>query len=109
MCIEDVRLGRSTGPAVSSTSCAAATDTLIARGDPNRTTLILSVTSGFPAILAPAGVSPAAGEGIQLAIAASPLILDIQHHGRLVTLPWFAAGVGGTAIVFTGQATLEKE
>lgn len=109
MCIEDVRLGRSTGPSVSSTSCPAATDTLIARGDPSRTTLILSVTSGFPAILAPVGVSPAAGQGIQLAIAGSPIVLDIQHHGRLVTLPWHASGVGGTAVVFTGQATLEKQ
>lgn len=106
MCMEDVRIGRSTVSADASPSIGT-TATELVSASLDRYCLIISppiagqVTIGFD----PNHV--ASGVGIVLASGADPLVLTIQEHGDMVRRAWYAAVDTGTRSVGVSWSSLQ--
>ena len=122
MCIEDVRLGRSTGIASTTVTLpAAGTVTTICRQSNDRTHLMIASSNRQRFNVSPAGITPSSTAGIAVGalstvgadlsqIGFDVIDMDIQRHGRLVTLPWSGVAVGGAdAIIIVIETFLEKE
>lgn len=109
MCMEDVRLGRETGAAPSVIDCPDATATLLLPYNANRFAVLIGLADTDPAVIGPQGMNVAAGRGYLLAAGAEPLKLDIQHHGRMVTMPWYGSGIGAATVIAVTEVFLEKQ
>lgn len=109
MCMEDVRLGRQTGPAGSFFNIGNGTNDTIAQQNPLRTTLIIACPNAVGCFVAPMPLDPSADQGIFLDRTSDPLILDIQHHGTLVTSQWRADGNAAASTLTVLESILEKQ
>lgn len=99
MCIEDVRLGRRTSPESRQFAVPDAGNTVIAPFDPFRVSILISVTSANGAFVAPQPLDPSTGDGLRISRTEVPILLDVQHHGNLVTQEWRASGDALAAVV----------
>lgn len=100
MCKEGIQLGRTTVSGVSSTSIST-TGIEAVPADPYRTCLIITPPTANRITLSDkADVTD--GNGIVLAAGNPPLILDIEHHGNLVTKRLY--GVSNTGSNVLGYA-----
>lgn len=106
MCMEDVRLGRATGPRISTVNVAT-TKTPLVPYAPDRVTLIISAPTTGPMLLS-GNQGEAATAGLRLPAGGDPLVLDIQHHGALVTMAWYAAIPGGAEDIGLGESFLDR-
>lgn len=109
MCMEDIRIGRSTGPATRFVAVPDAGNTKLCDADTKRTALIIAVTSATAAIIAPRPLNPSAGEGGHLSQGEGWIMLDVVHHGTLVTQEWRASGDAGASSVMVLESFLNKE
>jgi len=122
VCMEDVRLGRSTGFAPTQVTLPlAGTVTPLVQPNPKRIGLLIASSNGAPFNVAPTGITVSATAGIRIGarytIGADvntdqpqPLYFDIQTHGRLVCAGWNGASIGvADAIVSVTEIFLEKE
>lgn len=122
MCIEDVRMGRRTGVAVTTvTLVAAGTVGQIVQQNNQRTHLMIASSNRQRFNAAPSPITPSSTAGIAVGTLSTvgldlsqlmfiPIDIDIQSHGRLVTLPWSGAAVGGAdAILIVIETFLQEE
>lgn len=109
MCMEDIRLGRQTGRQWTAAPVGAAAATMIAPPDPRRTAIIIGASADGVVYIAPEGDRPAAGRGIMLPQSGPPLVLDLTHHGAIVTAGWYAICPAGVTHVGVATATLQRE
>lgn len=107
MCMEDVRLGRKV--AVTETVVPLLVSAVVvADYSPKRTLLIFYPPVSGTTTLS-IGNTAVAGSGVTMTANSSPLILDIQKQGNLVTQRWFAIhSAGGVNCVFH-EGLLEQE
>ena len=109
MCMEDVRLGRKTGPAIRFLPVPDAGNTVIAEQNPDRTALIVSCPNAVGLFCGPIGLDPSAGQGHFLVQGQDALMLDIQHHGSLVTQQWNASGNAAASSVTVMESILNEQ
>ena len=107
--MEDVRLGRPTGPANKSIAVPDAGNTPIAEQNPNRIALIITCPNAVGLFCGPAGVDCSLGQGHFLVQGMDALILDIQHHGTLVTQEWVASGNAAASSVTVLESILNEQ
>lgn len=107
MCMEDVRLGRRSYPGQDIQSVTDTSAEAIQAND-SRTALLVQNVGLNPVTLSP--LNPAvASAGMVLAAGASLPLMDIQHHGALVTDGYFAVcGAGLTSTLVVWQSFLEE-
>lgn len=107
MCMEDVRLNRKTSSANSDAATTVASALAIPQNE-KRTALVISNTGANPVYLSL--VSPAAdSKGIKLPANGDPLVLDLFHHGRMVTSSWYAISPAGASNVGFTESVLQEE
>jgi len=109
MCMEDVRLGRKTGPIAAQFAPALATRTKIADQNPNRIAIMFGVVGANAAMIAPAPLDPTANQGMHLSQAEGMITLDIQHHGNIVTQQWDASGLVGATNITVWESILNDQ
>jgi hypothetical protein len=107
--MEDIRLGRETGRQWRAVAVPGTTPTQICPPDPRRTAVIISASGGDDVTVAPEGDPPSGVAGIYLASYGAPLVLDLVHHGALVTAAWYAYCAAGGTTVSVATATLQRE
>lgn len=107
MCMEDVRLGRRQNQQHHLFTLST-TVVEILPFDPYRTCIVFG-----PDDTIACGVGTrsdiSATTGIQLPIDGQPVILDIQHHGALVTAPWYAVSASGTPTISVLTSRLPED
>lgn len=104
--MEDIRIGRKTGPAAKFVTVPDAGNTKLCDQDDKRVSLIFDAPGATAAIIAPRPLDPSAGEGGRLSQTEGWVMLDIAHHGNLVTQEWRASGDGGASAVCVMEAFL---
>lgn len=106
MCLEDVRLARKTSCVSKDSPTTAASAVAIPQND-KRYSLVISNTGGNPVYLS--FQSPAVdAKGILLPVSGSPFILDLQHHGRILTAAIYAISPAGVSNVGWIETNLEE-
>lgn len=121
MCMEDVRLGREAGVAVTTvTLVAAGTVGEVCKADLTRTHLSVWSSNRRNCSIAPKGITPSAAAGIAICYNATPVTdlahvqtdaieIDIQTHGLLVTQPWSGAATDAAdAILMVSETFIHK-
>lgn len=110
MCIEDIRIGRKSGVAVTNVTLpAGGTLTPIVAANDYRTHLAIYSSNARQGSVAPDGIIPSATAGIQVNeiyldatvpyfISSEPIEIDIQRHGRLCCVGWNGVATNGAAV-----------
>ena len=109
MCMEDVRLARNTITTQTRVTLVAATDTLLVPARLDRYSLMLQFSNATAICVYPApyGVS---STGVTLpALTETTIIVDLQHHGDLVTQPWRALAPVGTPTILITETVLDAQ
>lgn len=109
MCLEDIRLGRQSYSSVSAVLVDNASATPIAKADPRRTRLFVSVNDSQSLRLSPGEVPPTATVGIGLAQGQSFILLRIEDIGPIIQGPWFARAALANTTAIVIDVSLGKE
>ena len=109
MCMEDIRIMRRTRSRMFSLTVQASG--VIVGPSPNRVALIITTNGALRVVGTERNMVVTAGRGIAVGDAAGasahiPLILDIQHHGALVTEAWY--GTPGQVYI-VGESYLDEQ
>jgi len=111
MCIEDIRIGRKSGVAITQVTLpSAGTLTKVCDANDYRTHIAIYSTNGRQGSIAPPPLVPAVGVGIQINeiyldatvpyfISSEPLEFDIQTHGRAACLQWNGVATDGANVL----------
>jgi len=122
MCIEDIRLGRKSGVAITEVTLdAAGTLTKVVDANDYRTHLAIYSTNARQGSIAPSPLVPSATQGIQINeiyldatvpyfISSESVEIDIQRHGRACCLQWNGVSTNGAVVnLMIIETFLEKE
>lgn len=105
--MEDVRLARKTTSETKAVATAA-TSAIAIPQENRRYSLIISNNGANPVYLS--FQSPAtAANGILMPINSPPLVLDLQHHGRVVCTAIYAISPAGASAIAYAETVLEDE
>lgn len=107
MCIEDVRLGRETGP-TETTVAVATTKVLLVPYVRERFSLVISAPTTNELWLSLAATA-AAGVGLRLYPGSLPLVLNVKDHGAFVRGPIYANITTVGENITLWSTLLEKE
>ena len=107
MCKEDVRLARKAG-GYSYTRSVAQSAVSLVDTDRNRYALVISAPLAGNLLLS-WGEQPTTAAGVVIPAGAGPLVLDIQHHGALVTEQVWAIMDAGTVNIGVAVSSLSED
>lgn len=107
MCMEDIRIGRKTG-STQITVTVSNPSSVILPADAKRTAIVISPPAAGTMFVA-FGRDASTTSGIRVEPVTSPLILDLQHHGNLVTGPLHGFCGAGAESISIWFSRLEDE
>ena len=109
MCMDDVRIGRATTTTTRVVTLSDTVWTQIAAQSVDRYSILSWITQGDGVVY----YCGAQGAPDPLFLPTSGmnevLLLDLQHHGDMVTQPWYGLAPSGSAIVHVVETNLRKQ
>lgn len=109
MCMEDVRIGRRSTTTTSLVATVAGTPKQLLTQNPDRYAFRLSDPSASLGAFVCGAQDPTTIAALVPARVADDLILDIQHHGDMVTQPWFYLSAASSPTILVTESVLEDE
>lgn len=109
MCMEDIRMGRSSGTAAKTILLPAGVATNLVGPSEKRTRLTVSCNGTGTFYLAPQNSNPAIGEGISLSASIVPLTLTVEDYGSILFGSWSIASLGAAGGVTVFDTSLERQ
>lgn len=109
MCMEDIRIGRQTGPLAKVTDVPGASDTVFLDANPDRITFTVSACGVTPVVIWPASGVTSLGFGIMLSLETPVRTITVEDVGVAIIQRWFAGGVGGGSTVACIEGNLERK
>lgn len=107
MCMEDIRIMRKTSVRFRKVTVTNVSVQII---EQNELRVALWYYNGSGAAVAVDGTNPAiAAEGRQLTVGQAGEVMDLEHHGRIVTQPLFAITAAGSTVVTVWETILEEQ
>lgn len=109
MCMEDIRLGRTSGAIERTVDVNGVTAVAICQGNPKRTRLIVSGNTSTAMAISTDSQAPTTTKGLWLSAFNPIRILTVEEFGNLVTQPWFGYTAVGNDRMTVIEVNQEKE
>lgn len=106
MCMEDIRVMRRSVATVGKVTVAG-TAVVLVSANPKRVALVVSAPDVDGITISPDRAVQFT-EGITLHPRGDPLVLDLQHHGALVTNGWWIICSGGPEVIGYAETLLSE-